>query len=337
MIENIDNTSRDDWNISHPHFLSDEINSSLGVSPWSGHRNFAYDLMAFIRPSRVVELGTHYGASFFAFLQAGKDFQINAEFVAVDTWVGEEHAGHYGEEVFDIVNSTIREFFEKQNVRLLRKTFDNALSDVEDGSIDLLHIDGFHSYEAVSYDYLTWLPKLSKNGIVLFHDIAPSSGYGSAKFWEDTKKKHPYFEFLDHSFGLGVLFPNGKEKYSEIAKCLNKNILDLYRYKSEFHLKYKQYEDAKKQLEDRWMSMQSMETMIRERDEAIDAQARMLEERWLVMQSMEAMIRERDDAIIELQSSLEKESTSSQPKDELQSIVKRSLLDRIVQLLEKRR
>ena len=44
-------------------------------------------------------------------------------------------------------------------------------------------------------------------------------------------------------------------------------------------------------------AMQSMEALIRERDEAIAGQARMLEERWAAMQSMEALIRERDEAI----------------------------------------
>ncbi|RRK03069.1 methyltransferase domain-containing protein [Pseudomonas aeruginosa] len=56
-------------------------------------------------------------------------------------------------------------------------------------------------------------------------------------------------------------------------------------------------ENWKGMLEERWSAMQSMEALIRERDEAISGQARMLEERWSAMQSMEALIRERDEAI----------------------------------------
>lgn len=333
MNINIERVPSRDWTVSQPNFCSDELNPALPFSPWSGHRNFAYDLMAFIRPSRVVELGTHYGGSLFAFLQASKDFSINTEHVAVDTWVGEDHAGHYGEEVFELVNKTMRECFEEQRVRLLRKTFDDALLDISDGSVDLLHIDGFHSYEAVSHDYLTWLPKLARNGVVLFHDVAPTSGYGSAIFWNEVKQNHPYFEFLEHSFGLGVLFPNGDDTYAKVAENLDENVLNLYKYKSEFHLRDKQYDDAKKQLEERWIAMQSMETMIRERDEAIVGQARMLEERWESMQSMEAMIRDRDDAIVEMQKLLEMRSMYAGSLSQLLSAFKLSssqVIDRIL-------
>jgi SAM-dependent methyltransferase len=52
-----------------------------------------------------------------------------------------------------------------------------------------------------------------------------------------------------------------------------------------------------KMLEERWAAMQSMEALIRERDEAIGSQAKMLEERWAAMQSMEALIRERGEVI----------------------------------------
>ena len=291
---------------AHPHFCSDDLRPELCVSPWAGHRNFAYDLVSFVKPHRIVELGTHYGCSFFAFLQASKDGGLNTEHIAVDTWVGDDHAGHYSEEVFEFFNKTLQSLFESQRVLVLRKTFDDALEYISDGSVDLLHIDGFHSHEAVSHDYRMWLPKLADNGIVLFHDVAPSSGYGSSVFWNNVKNNIPHFEFLEHSFGLGILFPKGSDKYSVLARHLNSDTLDLYRFKAEYELKNIQLSDAGHTLESRWAAMQSMEALIRERDEVIAGQARMLEERWAAMQSMEALIRERDATIIEQRQLIEK-------------------------------
>jgi predicted O-methyltransferase YrrM len=265
------------WILNKPKFSSDELNSSLSTSPWSGHRNFAYDLIGYMKPKRIVELGTHYGCSFFAFLQACKDFGLSTETIAIDTWVGEEHAGFYSEEVFELVNKTIDAYYSGQNARLLRKRFDEALQDVEDESVDILHIDGFHSYEAVSHDYESWLSRVASDGIVLFHDVSPSCGYGSADFWSEIKASHPHFEFLDHSFGLGILFPKGDGAYNPISRYLNGDLLRIYQLQADLELRDRQYKDAQQQLEERWAIMESMDSMIRDRDEIIKKQAHILE------------------------------------------------------------
>lgn len=63
------------WQITTPAFEADHLNPSLNVSPWCGHRNFVYDLLNFLEPASVIELGTHYVPQF-SF--AVKDFRLYA-------------------------------------------------------------------------------------------------------------------------------------------------------------------------------------------------------------------------------------------------------------------
>jgi hypothetical protein len=302
-----------EWNLRNPRFCADDLNSLLSVSPWAGHRDFAYDLTAYLKPKRIVELGTHYGCSFFTFLQASKDLDIQSEIIAIDTWKGEEHSGAYGEEVLELVRLTVETYYKSQNYKLLRKTFDEALPDIEDCSVDILHIDGFHSYDAVRHDYVTWIDKVDDDGIVLFHDIDPTCGYGSSQYWLELKTRHAHFEFPDHSYGLGILFPKNQGLYERLKILLNEAVFGFYRYRAQYRISKRQIDDMEIQLHERWSVMQKMEEMIRDRDSAIKDQSKMLEERWLIMQKMEEMIRDRDE-IIAKQSKMLNMETSEQPK-----------------------
>lgn len=47
---------------------------------------------------------------------------------------------------------------------------DDCIDDFEDGSLDVVYIDGDHSYEQVSKDIQNYLPKLKDNGFMAGHD-----------------------------------------------------------------------------------------------------------------------------------------------------------------------
>ncbi|WP_448809343.1 class I SAM-dependent methyltransferase [Agromyces bauzanensis] len=161
-------------------------------------------MTALVRPRSVLELGTHNGFSFFVFCEAIARSGLDAGAVAVDSWVGDEHAGFYGEEVFGAV-SAIREARYPSIATLFRGWFDDAAHVVEDGSVDLLHIDGRHGYDDVTHDFEAWLPKLSDRAVVLLHDTAEHlPGFGVWKFWEEVERRFPSFAFR-HGHGLGVL------------------------------------------------------------------------------------------------------------------------------------
>lgn len=188
--------------IEHPVCLSSPVR--LAPSAWTGHVPFAMFIVDLLRPRAVVELGTYYGVSYCAFCQAVKELRVDARCYAVDTWKGDPQSGFYGHEVLADLKAHHDPLYSGFS-RLIQSTFAEAADHFSDGSIDLLHIDGFHTYEEVSRDYETWLPKMSERGVVLFHDINVREGdFGVWKFWEERKREHPHFEFA-HSHGLGVL------------------------------------------------------------------------------------------------------------------------------------
>ncbi|MBD8496970.1 class I SAM-dependent methyltransferase [Paenibacillus arenosi] len=197
------------WHKHNPTFEYEELEPRiLQHSAWVGHRHFCYDFIRLHEPNLAVELGTHWGASFFSMCQAVKDAALPTSCYAVDTWVGDAHSGQYGNEVYEQV-STIASTLYPNFSHLLRTTFDDARSQFANGSIDLLHIDGFHQYEAVKHDYESWLPKLAPHGVVWFHDISIHAyGFGVWKLWQELKEEHPHLQF-EHSGGLGILFPKG--------------------------------------------------------------------------------------------------------------------------------
>ena len=126
-------------------------------------------------------------------MSRGKGWGLATKCYAVDTWTGDGHTGPYGEGVFQIVDKVVKMSYPNIG-NLIKSTFDEAVDQFQDGTINLLHIDGYHTYEAVSHDYKTWLPKLANNGIVLFHDIeVKDRNFGVYKFWDEVTAKAPSF------------------------------------------------------------------------------------------------------------------------------------------------
>ncbi|WP_317932081.1 class I SAM-dependent methyltransferase [Halioxenophilus sp. WMMB6] len=194
------------------------------ISSWMDHVPFGYDLIEAIKPNLLVELGTHAGLSFFTFCQSVVDHDLDCVCYAVDTWEGEEHSGKYENEVYDSVANYCRENFSGCSY-LLRMLFEQALGHFQDNSIDIVHIDGLHTYDAVSEDFKNWYPKLKPGGIMLFHDTAVRrDDFGVWRFWNELEANEGVetFQFY-HGYGLGVL----RKPFPENSNLLQKDSMLL--------------------------------------------------------------------------------------------------------------
>ncbi|MBB4267062.1 rhamnan synthesis F family protein [Roseospira visakhapatnamensis] len=172
---------------------------------WVGHIPFAFWIVGAHRPRRIVELGVHTGNSYCAFNQAVAHLGLETTCLGIDHWLGDPQAGFYGEDVLAALRAHHDPLYGGVST-LLRMSFADGRAHAADGSVDLLHIDGLHTYEAVREDFETWRDKMSDRGIVLFHDTTVRTGdFGVWKFWEEIAARYPTFAF-DHSNGLGVAY-----------------------------------------------------------------------------------------------------------------------------------
>lgn len=286
------------WVVSDPRYDADQLNPKLKFAYWEGHRDFAYDLLQFVRPERLVELGSQYGCSLFSFCQAVRDFKLNTEINAVDMWSGDIGAEITGEEVYALVQKTAATYYPEVNLHLFQMCFDDARPNFADNSIDILHIDGGHTFEDVEHDFTTWLPKLKENGIVLFHDVYSPIDQGSCDHWEKTKKEYDcYFDFT-HSCGLGILFPKGRYWYDRLeAAGFFKYYKDLYFYRSKYKYTQERFDELKGLYEERYRAIEQQSKMIDERDERIAADERLVAEKDAAIASQTKLIEERDATI----------------------------------------
>ena len=287
-----------DWVVSDPRYDADQLNPKLKFAYWEGHRDFAYDLLQFVRPERLVELGSQYGCSLFSFCQAVRDFKLDTEINAVDLWSGDIGAEITGEEVYALVRKTAATYYPEVNLHLFQMCFDDARPNFADNSIDILHIDGGHTFEDVEHDFTTWLPKLKENGIVLFHDVYSPIDQGSCDHWEKTKKEYDcYFDFT-HSCGLGILFPKGRYWYDRLeAAGFFKYYKDLYFYRAKYKYTQARFDELKGLYEERYRAIEQQSKMIDERDVRIAADERLVAEKDAAIASQSKMIDERDARI----------------------------------------
>jgi len=162
-------------------------------SGWKSHRSFARWIVETVQPEIVVDLGVDYGHSsfYFSIPDIGTIYGIDT-FDPVGYYI--EHSDNYEHVI------AMKEKYNFDNIVFIQGLFDDV-ANTWDKQIDILHIDGDHSYESVKNDYETWKKFLKEDSVVMFHDTEsfPST---VGKFFRELEMPHKCH--FKESAGLGI-------------------------------------------------------------------------------------------------------------------------------------
>jgi len=160
----------------------------------------------------VLEIGTATGGTLFLLARTAAE---NALIISVDLPCGPFGGGYPGWRI-----PLYRSFaMGGQKIRLMRADShsDSTIGKVKEllggKTVDILYIDGDHTYEGVKKDFDAYAPLVKKGGLIVFHDIAkhpPATGCDVYSFWQEIKVRYRHAEFIadkdQTGFGIGALF-----------------------------------------------------------------------------------------------------------------------------------
>ena len=168
-------------------------------------------IVADLRPTTVLEIGTYRGGTLFIHSRLAAP---HATLISIDL------AGSLFGKIWRWLQMPIFNRFPQngQTLHLLhadshsKETFSKVSKLLNGRQLDLLFVDGDHSYAGVRADFEMYAPLVRPGGVIAFHDIAvqpPPSEV--ARFWNEIKPRYRYKEILHSTaidaMGIGVLRP----------------------------------------------------------------------------------------------------------------------------------
>lgn len=116
----------------------------------------------------IVEIGSYHGKSAVNLAYSVRKHGKSAKIYCVDTWRNENIEFAKDVDVYQHFLDNTVQF--RDDITTLRGRSEEVGAAWDRGPIDVLFVDGDHSFEGVTADIRAWVPRVKTGGLLLFHD-----------------------------------------------------------------------------------------------------------------------------------------------------------------------
>jgi predicted O-methyltransferase YrrM len=193
------------------HSKADEINflSGLGDSSY-----LLYGLVRSMKPEVCVEIGSARGRSA-CFIGMALKENGRGKLFAIDPHRQTSWNDLESNDTFEIMKTNLAAIHVTNQVEIVRMTSEEAARGWS-RQIDMIFIDGDHSYEGIKRDWELFLPYLTNFGVVIFHDtiwdLRPDprwsrSDMGVPRFVDELRQQGYPVVTIDKDCGVSLVQP----------------------------------------------------------------------------------------------------------------------------------
>jgi cephalosporin hydroxylase len=184
--------------------MAQETEEITEFTEWLSHKKI----------NNFIEIGCKLGGTFQILCESikGKKISVDLPGGMHGGWMTYNHP--YLGDIYKIRNTYFTQTYKDVYMVTGDSHESNTLNDVKSilngDNVDLLFIDGDHTYEGVKQDYLMYKSLVNSGGYIVFHDINDTPHHRNrnvyvGKLWNELRGEKIEFNINKHWAGIGVI------------------------------------------------------------------------------------------------------------------------------------